>query len=61
MIRLVEHGDLDVGERAGPPLEQVDEPARCRHHDVGVADAGDLPADRHAPVDRGDAYAHAVA
>ena len=27
MVRLVEHGDLDVGEREGMPLEQVDEPA----------------------------------
>ena len=61
MVRLVQDGDLDVGERAGPPLEQVDEPAWCRHHDVGVPDPGDLRADRHAPVDRGDADAHAAA
>jgi hypothetical protein len=34
VIRLVEHGDLDAGERAGLPLEQVDETAWCRHHDA---------------------------
>ena len=38
------------------PLEQVDEPARRRHHDVGVTHPGDLRADGHAAVDRGDAH-----
>ena len=61
VVRLVEHGDLDVGEREGTPLEQVDESARRRHDDVGVAHAGNLPADRHTAVDRGDAHADAAA
>ena len=61
VVRLVEHGDLDVGEREGMPFQQVDEPARRRHDDVGVAHAGDLPADGHAPVDRGDAHADGTA
>ena len=57
VVRLVEHGDEDVGERAGVPLQQVNEPPWRRHDDVGVTHAGDLPADRHAAVDRGDAHA----
>ena len=60
VVRLVEHGDEDVGERAGMPLQQVNEPPWRRHDDVGVAHAGDLPADRHAAVDRGDAHADAA-
>ena len=56
VIGLVEHGDLDAGKRAGVPLEQVDEPSRRRHHDVGVTYPGDLRADGHATVDRGDAH-----
>ena len=61
VVRLVEHRDEDVGERAGMPLEQVDAPAGRRHDDVGVANGADLPADRHAAVDRGDAHADAAA
>ena len=43
------------------PFEQVDEPSWRRDHDVNVTDAGDLVADRHAPVDGGDADAYAAA
>jgi hypothetical protein len=61
VIGLVEHRDEDVGQRAGTPVQQVDEPAGRRHDDVGVAYASDLPADGHAAVDRGDAHADAAA
>ena len=55
------HGNLNAGQRAGVPAEQVEEPARRRHDDVGVAHPGDLPADGYAPVDRGDTHADGTA
>jgi hypothetical protein len=61
VVGLVDHGDLDAGQRAGTPVQKVDEPARRRHHDVGIAHPGDLPADRHASVDGRDAHADAAA
>ena len=55
MVGLVEHGDLDVGEGAGGPVEQVDQAARGGDHDVDpAAQPVDLPADGDATVDRHD-------
>ena len=37
MVGLVEHGDLDVAERAVPLAHQVLEPAGAGEHDVDAA------------------------
>ncbi len=61
VVGLVNHGDLDAPERACVPLDQVREPARGRHDDVGGAHLLDLAADRHAAVDRRDAHVDGMA
>ena len=61
VVRLVEDGDLDVVERAGAALHQVDEPPGRGDHEVGVPDPVDLPADRDAAVHGGDAHADPLA
>ena len=62
MVGFVEDRDLDAGQRAGAPVEQVDQPAGRGDDDVhAVPHPGDLPPDRHAAVDGRDAHAHAAA
>ena len=49
MVGLIDDGDLNVAERAGGPVDQVDQAARGRDDDVNAAaQPVDLPADRDA-------------
>ena len=55
VVGLVEHGDLDVVERAGALLDQVDQPARRGDDDVdAAAEPLDLLADGRAAEDGRD-------
>ena len=53
MVGLVEHGDLDAAQVAGPLVDQVLQPARAGDHDVdAAAQGGDLVAVADAAEDR---------
>ena len=59
MVRLVEHGDLDVAQVAVALLDEVGQPSRTGDDDVGtVTQGGHLRALRGAAEDRRDAEAH---
>jgi hypothetical protein len=58
VVRLVEHGDLDVAQVAVALLDEVGEPPRAGDDDIGaVAQVGHLGALRGTPEDRRDAEA----
>ncbi len=51
VVSLVQHRDLDLAQRAGVLVHQVDQPARGGHHQVdAVPQAADLPRVGHAAV-----------
>ena len=59
MVGLVEYDHLDVGQHAGPSLDEIDEPPGRRNHHVDATfERGDLLADRHASGD--DPHLHAA-
>ena len=52
VVGLVEHGDLDVGQRAGAALDQVEQPAGGGHDDVdATSESLDLATQRCATED----------